>query len=127
MLSYWFYPNPGNAHYGNPKVIILLALCVLLFASSFVLSLWRNNHPNSQTRKLSRSWPKAMRWFALIGLILVVSRVEEIQFLAMRALWALWVLLFLGYAAFEIWKFHRKHYTVVPSERVKDPRQAYLP
>ena len=39
ILSYLFYPNPGNAGYGSPKAILLLGICatfVVGFPSWFV-------------------------------------------------------------------------------------------
>lgn len=127
MLSYWFYPNPGNVHYSSPKVLVIFGVCLVLLIASWGVSAWRRKQ-SGQTKKLSRSWPSAMRWFAIIGLVLTVSRVEHIQFLAMRFLWVVWgaaILIFIGFQVF-IWK--RKHYSVVKGEgSVEDPRAKYLP
>lgn|SRR3989338_1843725 len=127
MLSYWFYPNPGNADYANPKVLLLFAACLLLFLGSFIVSSWRKNHGNSVTRKLARSWSSAMRWFAIIGIILVVSRVEDIQFVAIRFLWVLWALAAFLFVLLQMWLWKKRHYTVVPIVRTEDPREKYLP
>ena len=127
MLSYWFYPNPGGTGYGNPKVLVLIALCLLLFLASFVVSAWRKSRTNPVTRKLSRSWSRALRWFGGIGLILVIARAEGIQFFSMRILWAVWVLVCVAFIGLQMWLFRRKHYEVVPREKVDDPREKYLP
>ncbi len=127
MLSYWFYPNPGNADYTSPKVMVLLLVLAALFLFSFMLSRWRKRHPNSVTKKLTRTWPGMMRALAIIGLVLVVCRVEEIQFFAMRALWLLWLMAFVAYALFQLWMWRKRHYTIVRTERVEDPRDKYLP
>lgn len=127
MLSYWFYPNPGNADYTNPKVLLLFAACLLLFLGSFAVSSWRKKHPNGITRKLAKSWSPAMRWLAVIGIILIVSRVEDIQFVAMRFLWALWALGAFLFALLQVWLWKKKHYTIVPTDRSEDPREKYLP
>ena len=127
MLSYWFWPNPGNASYDSPKVLVLFAVCGVLFLVSFLVVSWRRRTSNAVTRKLSRSWPRAMRWFAIIGIALVVSRVEAIQFLSMRFLWAVWGLALLAFIGFQVWWFRKRHYTVVQKEKVEDPRAKYLP
>ena len=127
MLSYWFYPNPGSTSYGNPKVLLLFALCALLVAGSFLFSAWRKRVSNPVAKRLSHAWPSAMRWFGGIGAALVIARVEEIQFLAMRAFWLLWVLSFAAYVLVQLWKFRVRHYTIVPKAYVEDPRARYLP
>lgn len=127
FLTYWFYPNPGNADYGNPKVLLLLALCVLMIAGSFGLSAWRNRQANPVTKKLSRSWAMAALWFGVVGLVLAVSRVEQIQFIAMRFLWVLWAGFLIAYVVLQVRIFRARHYQVLPRETVVDPRDAYLP
>ena len=79
------------------------------------------------TKKLMRAWPAAMRWAGAVGLVLVIARVEDIQFLSMRVLWLLWALIFLGFVILQVWKFRLKHYTILPKEYVDDPREKYLP
>jgi hypothetical protein len=127
MLSYWFWPNPGNADYSDIKVLMVFGVFGALFAFSFVVSLWRKRQENALTRKLSRSWASSLRWLAFIGIVLTVARVEEIQFLAMRVLWIVWVTTSIVLIVFQIWNFRRKHYTVIPKEYAHDPRKAYLP
>ena len=127
MLSYWFYPNPGSADYDSPKVLIIFGVCILLFVGSFLISRWRQRPSNPVTKKLSRSWVRAMRLFAFIGTFLAICRVEEIQFFAMRFLWLLWGLALLGFFALQIWLWRKKHYTVVEKQKVDDPRDKYLP
>lgn len=127
MLEYWFYPNPGSATYDSPKVLLIFGVCAALIVASFLIARWRKKHGNAVTKKLSRSWASALRWLGIIGIALVIGRVEQIQFFAMRALWLLWGTVFLGYALFQVWYFRKKHYTVVPKEKVNDPRDQYLP
>jgi hypothetical protein len=127
MLSYWFYPNPGNTHYSDPKVLILFAACGVLILFSFVLGFIRKKVTNPVTKKLTRQWPRFLRWMGLIGVALVVARVEDIQFFAMRALWGLWVLVFVLFTLFQAWHFRKKHYTVVKKVKVVDARNEYLP
>ena len=127
MLTYWFYPNPGNVHYDSPKVLVIFAVCLLLFVGSFFVAMWRKKQTNSVTRKLSRNWAGRMRIFAYVGIFLVICRVEGIQFFATRILWLVWGLALLGYIAFHVWYWKKKHYTVVTQEKVEDPREKYLP
>jgi len=127
MLSYWFYPNPGNTDYSSPKVLIIFGVCVALFVGSFLVAHWRKRQQNPVTKKLSRSWVRAMRLFAFIGIFLAICRVEEIQFFAMRFLWLLWGLLLLGFIVLQMWLWRRKHYEVVATPKVDDPREKYLP
>lgn len=127
ILTYLFWPNPGGVSYTNPKAMGLMVICSILVAVSFGLRLWRARMKNTVTKKLSASWPGAALWFGLTGLLLVISRVEGIQFLAMRFLWFVWGLTALLYIGFQIWKFRARHYEVLPIERSDDPLQKYLP
>lgn len=127
FFSYWFYPRPGATSYENPKVLLLLAFCALLFLGSFAVSLFRKRRENSVTKRLMKSWPAAMRWFGGIGILLVIARAEDIQFLSIRALWVLWVLLVVVFFVIQAWRFRLKHYTILPKEYVEDPRDKYLP
>ena len=65
--------------------------------------------------------------FGIIGLVLVVSRVEDIQFIEMRFLWVLWALALVLYVVLQWFVFVRRHYTVVEKKQVVDIRDRYLP
>lgn len=127
FLSYWFWPNPGHVSYGNPKVITLLIICGVLIIGSFAVRAWRYRQTNPMTKTLTKSWATAMIWFGVTGLIMVVSRVETIQFLAMRALWAVWILTLAAYVAFQVINFRRRHYVIVEKQKVVDMRERYMP
>jgi hypothetical protein len=127
MLQYLFWPNPVSATYGDPKVLALLGLCAALIIGSFVLSFWRRKQSNPMTRKLSASWPRAALWFGVIGLVLVVSRVESIQFFAMRFLWVLWAVCILLFLLFQAKRWRTRHYELLPTVVTHDPRDKYLP
>ncbi len=127
LLSYVFYPNPGNASYSSPSQVVLLAVSVFLVAASFGIRAWRTRQQNPITKKLSKSWASAALWFGLLGAVLVVSRVEGIQFLAMRFTWVLWFTGILAYAYLQLRLYRAKHYEVLPSVQVQDPRDRYLP
>jgi glucan phosphoethanolaminetransferase (alkaline phosphatase superfamily) len=127
ILTYLFWPNPGNADYGSPKAIALLALCALMVLGSFALSWWRRNKASPAIRKVSRSWASAMRWFGIIGLLLVISRAEEIQYLSMRFLWAVWLGALLFYLFWQVRMYRNRYYEILPNEPVVDPRSKYLP
>lgn len=127
MLSYWFYPNPGGVGYSNWKILLLFALCLILFGSSFLLHLWRRRLDNPVTRRLSRGWGSVLRWAGGIGFLLALSRAEGVQFLSTRFLWVLWALWLLLYVASQVWKFRFRHYTIVPRDSRDDPREKYLP
>lgn len=126
-LSYWFWPNPGNLHYGDPNAMIAIGVSVGLIALSFLISFVRRRLGNPVTVKLSRSWSSAAVWFGVLGLVMVVSRVESILFLGMRALWVAWALALAAYVAFQVSRFRSRHYTVVRTEHALDPRDQYLP
>jgi hypothetical protein len=68
-----------------------------------------------------------MRWLGGVGILLVISRAEDIQFLSIRAFWVLWVAWGVLFVIFQAWKFRLKHYTILPKEYVEDPRDKYLP
>ena len=127
FLVYLFWPNPGSASYDNPKVIALLAFCTFLIVLSFALRMWRKRQQNTVLRRLSRSWAAASFWFGVIGLVLAVSRVELIQYIAMRVWWFLWLLSGIAYIAMQIKLYRMRYYEVLPSMRINDPREKYLP
>ena len=127
ILVYLFWPNPGNADYSSPKAAVLLGVCVGLLVFSYVLSLWRRKTKNPVTKKLSRSWSATSAWMGVTGLVLVVARVEEISYLSIRFLWVLWGLVALLYLWFQIKQYRMRHYEKLPTVKVDDPREQYLP
>ncbi|MDD4628349.1 MAG: hypothetical protein PHE68_03060 [Candidatus Peribacteraceae bacterium] len=127
FLIYLVWPNPGNASYGSPKIQILLVACALLILLSFTMSFWRRNMRNPVTKRLSRTWPSAAFWFGLIGLVLVVSRVESIGFLAMRLWWVILAAVGALYLFLQYRIFRARHYQQMPREFTDDPREKYLP
>ncbi len=74
FLSYIFWPRPPQIGYDNQKLIAVLVFCGGLILISFIMKRWRKKLRNSQTKKLSRSWPSAALWFGIVGLLLGVSR-----------------------------------------------------
>src|SRR5688500_2011783 len=102
FFVYLFWPNPGNAYYSSPKAVALLIVCALMVAGGVVLSRWRKKQGDQVMRKLSKTWPSAAIWFGLIGLVLVVARVEQIQYIAMRILWVVWGVAIVLYVLWQI-------------------------
>ncbi len=127
ILSYVFYPNPGNASYTSASMLALMAMSLLLIAGYAGIRAWRNKQVNAVTKKLSKSWAVASLWFGIVGVVLVVSRVEEIQFLGMRFMWALWAVALAAYVFVQSRLYRARHYEVLPTVRVEDPRDSYLP
>ncbi len=112
LFTYLFWPNPANVSYSSPKVMLMIVLCIVLVLASFFLSFWRRRQSNPMTKKLSRSWSTASFWFGFTGLILVVSRVEQIQYMAMRAWWGVWIIIAILYIGFQMKLFRARHYEV---------------
>ncbi|MDO8648958.1 MAG: hypothetical protein Q7R81_04210 [Candidatus Peregrinibacteria bacterium] len=127
LLTYLFWPNPGNTSYDNPKVMALIAAGAGFVVLGLLVKLWRRKMTNTVTKKLTRSWAGAAFWFGAIALLLVVSRAEQIQFLSMRILWFVWALALLLYGIFQWKNFRMRHYQVLPRETSYDPREKYLP
>lgn len=127
LLRYWFYPNPGLAAYGDAWVIWLLVLCGALVALGITLRIWRRRLMNPVLRKLSKSWPTISLALGITGAVLVVCRVERIQFLAMRFLWILWLLAGLFALVLHVRLYRLRFYEVLPAARAQDPREKYLP
>ena len=127
FLTYTFYPNPGHAAYSDTGILGLLALCASMIALSSAIKFWRSRLQNASTKKLSRSWSSIGFWFGLVGLVLVVCRVEKIQFLAMRFGWVIWALALLFAIFVQFRLFRMRHYEVMPRVKKGDPRDQYLP
>ena len=128
FLLYLFYPNPGHAVYTSTPIVSALVLCCAMVLLSFGITLWRGRLRSAVTKKLSRSWSSICFWFGCTGFVLVIARVEKIQFLAMRFLWVLWALLLFVLVLFQYRIFRMRHYQVLPrSISQKDSRSRYLP
>ncbi|NOS67004.1 MAG: hypothetical protein HOO67_01400 [Candidatus Peribacteraceae bacterium] len=127
FLAYLFYPNPGRLTYSSPVIIAALVACAALVVLSFAIKYWRGQVQNAVTKKLSRAWSSISFWFGLTGLVLVVARVEKIQFVAMRFLWVLWALVLILLIALQWRIFRSRHYEVLPRVGKVDPRDQYLP
>jgi hypothetical protein len=127
FLRYLFWPNPGFASYRDVDMAAAIVLCLALIVGSFAVSFWRRKQGNPISRKLSGSWGTVMFWFGIVGLILVVSRAEDIQFFAMRFLWVVWAAALLLYAFFQAKRWRTRHYELLPTEVTHDPRDRYLP
>lgn len=82
---------------------------------------------NSVTRKLSASWSSVAFWMGIVGLVLVVARVERIQIVAMPFLWVVWGAILLLYVVIQWRIFVMKHYQVLPRSAEVDPNDRYLP
>lgn len=127
FLTYLFWPNPGNADYTSPKALLLILLCVALVVASFVWPRVRGRSSNVQLKKISGSWGTAAGWFGWTGLVLVIARVEEIQFIAMRFLWLLWGVALLVYLFVQYRIYTMRYYEVLPTAPTADARARYLP
>lgn len=128
FLAYVFYPNPGRLTYGSTQILVLFAVCGGLVVLSFVIHFWRKGLSNAMTKKLSKSWSSTAFWFGVVGLVLIVSRVEKIQFLAMRFAWVLWAVALLAAIFIQFRVFRMRHYQVLPrAESPEDPRSKYMP
>ena len=127
LFSYLFYPNPGQLTYSDPAALWTLILCGGLIVVSFGLRFWRKSLQNAMTKKLSRTWPAALLWLGIVGILLMVARVEQIQFFAMRFLWLLWAVAAALYLFIQLRLFRARHYQVMPRVTLNDPRAQYLP
>ena len=127
FLTYLFWPNPGNAGYDSPKALAVMVLCAVLILGSFAIRYWRRTAASQPMRKVSKSWPTATLWFGITGLVLVVARVEQIQFVAMRFLWVIWAALLLLVVYLQVRIYKNRYYEVLPSQPSVDPRSKYLP
>lgn len=127
FFLYIFHPNPGGAAYVSPTMGTLLLLSLGLVVASFFIRMWRSKLRNAVTKKLSRLWSDAALWFGIIGVILVVSRVEGIQYFAMRFWWGVWVVALLAVVVLQLRLFRTRHYEVLPTAKIVDPREKYLP
>ena len=108
-------------------MVAILAFCVMLVVGSFVIRWWSHHEQNARRRLLSRSWPAASLWFGLSGLILVVARVEQIQFIAMRLWWVIWGVTAGFYVWFQVKNWHLRYYEVLPQQKQRNSMERYLP
>lgn len=113
--------------YDSPKILAILGVLFFFIVLSFGISAWRRKLKNPMTKKLSSSWSSASFWFGITGIILVVCRVEDIQFMSMRVLWLILFLIALLYIVVQVMSFRRRHYVVMDKMQVVDERDKYLP
>ncbi len=128
IIQYIFWPNPSTPSYMDPKVLVILSVCCILVIGSFAVRYWRKTLSNPITKKLSRSYGTAMLWLGIVGLFLIICRVEGISYLSMRLWWGVWIFVAAAYTAIQIKIFRTKHYEILPRETVReDPNEKYLP
>ncbi len=127
-LFLWIFDvHPLPASYSSPHVMALAVVMVVLLGAALGLRLWRARQQNAVLRKLSRSWSPVSFWFGVVGALLIVARTEDVLLLSMRFFWFLWGAALIAYVALQVRLFRARHYTVLPSMRVDDPRSKYLP
>ncbi len=127
LFSYLFWPNPANAYYTDPNMVLMLGLGLALVVASFILRAWRGGLADHRLKKLSASWQSAAMWFGGTLIFLVICRVETIQFLAMRALVFLWAIALVAYILWQLKRFKSQYFQIVPRDRIDDARDKYLP
>lgn len=127
LLRYLFYANPRQADYYSPWVVALLCLGLGLILLSIGIRFWRNSTGDTIAKRLSMHWARSSFWFGFISLLLTISRVEGIQFFSMRIFWALWILALCAYVFFQVKRFLRQHYHILPSIQIKTEKEKYLP
>lgn len=127
FVSYLFWPNPGGVSYLDPHPLIALFVCGTFLLSSLALRVLRARSRSGSFRRLTQSWSRAALWFGIVGLLLVVARVEEIQYLAMRFWWVVFGGSFGLYGALQCRRARLLWYEVIPSATSQDVREKYLP
>lgn len=127
FFSSLFDPFPSAPVYSDIQALPFLLVAVALLIASYFLSRWSRRNPNPVTKKLTKSWPRAAFIFGFIALILVVSRVEAIQYIAMPFWWVVWAIVGIFYVTLQFRVFRARHYQVLKSEHIEDPREKYLP
>lgn len=126
-LSYLFWPNPGGATYGDPHPQIAIAVCGAFLLLSLALRIMRARSPSGAVRRFAQSFDGIALWFGVTGLLLVIARVEEIQYLAMRFLWIVWGGSFILCGVVRLRRLRLLGYEVIPSAVPPDLREKYLP
>jgi len=126
-VTYILWPNPPALSYGDNRILALMFACFFLVFLSVLARMWRKRTQNSVAKKLSRSWPGALLWFGIIGLVMAVSRVEQISYASMRLWWVVWALALLIYLLFQARVFRLKYYEKIHYEIQEDPLNKYLP
>lgn len=127
ILEYFFWPHPPHTDFSNPKVVLVLLTCLGFVVLSFVLRFLRRRSHDAMFKKLSRTWPSAMLWFGIVGAVLLVSRVTEIQYVAMRIWWFVWAAALLFFIFVQYKQYRTRHYEILPRGPKVDPRDPYLP
>lgn len=126
-ITYILWPNPPALNYDNTRILMLFFACFLLILIAIFIRSWRIRSSNSVAKRLSRSWTRALIWFGIIGIIMVVSRVEQISYLSMRLWWVVWALSLIFYLLFQTRSFRLRYYQKIITKTEADPRERYLP
>ncbi len=127
LLRTLFYPLPARAAYGSSTLLPLIVLCAALLVAAYAIRVWRSRMGSALFKKLSKSWGTACFWFAVTGFVLIVARGEGIQYVAMRFWWVLWALAAALFVFVQIRLFRARHYEIIPTVKVVDARDEYLP
>lgn len=126
-LSYLFWPNPGVAAYSDPMPLAAFAVCGVLLLLSLVLRILRKRAHSWSIRRFAQSFDRVTLWFGIVGLLLVVARVEGMQYLAMRFWWVVWGGSLLSCSVVQLRRLRFLGYEVISSAAPPDPREKYLP
>lgn len=126
-LSYLFWPNPGGAAYDDPNPRMALAICGALLLLSLALRIMRARSHSGSVRRFAQSFDRVALWFGVTGLLLVVARVEEIQYVAMRFWWIVWGGSFILCSVVRLRRLRLLGYEVILSASPPDSREKYLP
>jgi hypothetical protein len=127
FLSYFFYPNPYAPQYSDPKVLFIALTCVALIIAGLVTKSLFSKSADKQFKKLSASWPRAMLWFGVIGLIMLIARTESVSYVSMRLWWVFWLLFGLLYIVFQVKQYGTKYYKVISTGKSTGKPVRYLP
>lgn len=121
-----FTLQPGSVSYGHPMAAAILCASLLAFAVGAVVRR-RQHSATGYARQGLKAWGTLLFVFGVIGVMLGVSRAENIVFLAMPFLQILWALLLAVSSVIHLSLLRKRSYTILPSARVVDPRDEYLP
>lgn len=123
-FKYYFDPNPGAQF---KYWLVMLIFAAVLFVVGVLVKAYRNKTEDKILRKMLRSYPTKLFWFAVVAVLLTAVRVEGISLFSMRFLWIVYFAILIYVVAGNIQKFYKEYPRKVKQSLSHQSQNQYLP
>ena len=123
-LKYYFDTSPGSDF---KYWIALLIFAGILLILSTAIKTYRQKIKDKILRKMIKSYPSQLFWFAVVAAFLVWIRLENVKLLSMRFFWIIYFALMFYLIVKNIKTFYREYPRKVRQSLSHQEQNKYLP